>query len=62
MELIFKRHNRFYYEAFIKDKNIAHIVMDDTGSFYIWLSPNNGCWSAWVLKALADKCDQLNAD
>lgn len=49
------------YNANFNKKTIANLIKDNDGNFYVWFGVSNkGCWSAWSLREIADKCDELN--
>jgi hypothetical protein len=39
---------------------IGDLIMDVDGHFYFWPEDNNGAWSSYHLKELADKMDEIN--
>lgn len=43
------------------NNKLGKFVTDVDGSFYFWSSKeNNGAWSSYGLKCIADKLDELN--
>jgi hypothetical protein len=39
---------------------VGDLIMDVDGHFYFWPEDNNGAWSSYHLRELADKMDEIN--
>jgi hypothetical protein len=51
------------YQVFVETAYIGDFLKDVDGYFYYWPPPNQGgCFVAWLLRALADKLDEINKD
>ena len=49
------------YEVYFENKSyLGQFSLDVDGDFYYWPSNKRGCWSAWSLKLIAEKLDELN--
>ncbi len=43
------------------DVKVGEIARAEDGFFYFWPEDRSGFWVAYMLRAIADKCDELNA-
>lgn len=57
----FEKINDITYNIIFNKKIIGKFIKDNDGDFYVWFGiSNKGCWSAWSLREIANKCDELN--
>ena len=49
-----------YYVEYYNGVHIGEFETDVDGFYYYWPVRKEGCWSAYVLRAVADKLDELN--
>jgi hypothetical protein len=53
--------NKSYSVQTITGKEIGSFQLDSNGFYYFWeKSDLNGCWSAYTLREIADKLDEVN--
>jgi hypothetical protein len=52
--------SKSHHKVFFGDKFIGDIIMDVDGYFYYLPSDERGTWSAWTMRLIADKLDELN--
>ena len=43
-------------------KSIGLAVLDVDGYYYFWSNENDGLWSSYSLRLIADKLEELNKD
>lgn len=62
MELKLEKISRFAFNVFtLNNKYIGTFELDESGEYKYWDNPNSrGAWSAYQLKAIADKLDEVN--
>jgi hypothetical protein len=61
MEIKIEKLNKSYSVQTITGKEIGSFQLDSNGSYYFWeKSDLSGCWSAYTLRAIADKLDEVN--
>ncbi len=56
-----KENDQKYYVLWENGKQIGTFIVDVDGMFYFWDESNSyGSWSAYQLRAIADKLDEIN--
>ncbi len=50
-----------YTVLFDNGVKLGEILRDHDGFFYFWSELRGGFWEAYILRDIADKCDELNA-
>ena len=61
MNLIYNKIDAHKYNIVTSNgKLIGELLMDVDGYFYFWSEDNNGAWSSYHLRELANKLDALN--
>jgi len=43
-------------------RDVGSLVMDVDGYFYFWPVDNNGAWSSYHLREVANKLDEINKE
>ena len=56
-----KEINKHNIDLYFKDKKIGDCVRDVDGYFYFW-QYDDGCWSSYQLKEVAEILDELNKE
>lgn len=51
-------HWKVYYNA--NGVVLGDLMQKEDGFFDFWPTDRDGCWAAYVLRAIADKLDELN--
>ena len=62
MEIKLEKVSKFVYKAFTpNNKYLGTFELDVDGNYHYWENPKlNGAWSAYQLRAIADKLDEIN--
>lgn len=61
MNLIYQQISQHKYNIVTgNQKLVGELIMDVDGYFYFWPEDNNGAWSSYLLRQLADKIDEIN--
>lgn len=62
MEIKLEKATKFVYKVFTSNgKNIGIFELDESGFYNYWGDKSlNGAWSAYQLRAIADKLDEIN--
>lgn len=62
MEIKLEKVSKFVYKAFTpNNKYLGTFELDVDGNYHYWQDKSlNGAWSAYQLKAIADKLDEIN--
>ena len=54
--------NDHHFEVRLGGKNsVGQFLMDVDGFFYYFPIENGGAWTAWIMRAIANKLDEINA-
>lgn len=60
--LNFRIANPGQHEVYYEDRVfLGHLLMKEDGFYDFWPDLKGGCWSAYVLREIADKLDEINA-
>lgn len=62
MEIKLEKSTKFIYKAFTpNNKYLGTFELDVDGYFHYWQDKSlNGAWDAYILRAIADKLDEVN--
>jgi len=64
MSIIYQQINQRQYivraNIDFPQREVGSLVMDVDGYFYFWPVDNNGAWSSYHLKEVANKLDEIN--
>jgi len=63
MNIIYQKIDAYKYSILTNNgKLIGELLMDVDGYFYFWPEDNNGAWSSYHLREVANKLDELNKE
>ena len=61
MEIKLEKINKSYNVLTSSGKNIGTFELDESGFYNYWRNlKSDGAWQAWLLKAVADKLNEVN--